>query len=220
MRRLTILRPEPGASVSLALALELGLDAEAIPLFRIEPLYWALPDAASFDGLLLTSANALRCAGGRLLQLRSLKVYAVGEVTADEARKAGFDIASTGSVGVERLLASIEPGRRLLHLCGENRVELGEARQRIEALPVYRSVELPAPGGIDRVEVVAVHSPRAARRFAELAGALDRAKVSIAAISGAAADAAGAGWLELAIADEPTDRSLLVLAKELCDKPA
>lgn len=218
MRRLTILRPEPGASASLALAKELGLDAVALPLFRIDPIPWALPSAGSFDGLLLTSANALRWAGDDLQYLRRLKVYAVGEATADEARNGGFNVASTGSAGVERLLASIEPGQRLLHLCGEDRVDISEARHRIQALPVYRAVELPDPIGLDRTEVAAVHSPRAARRFAELAGTLGRPKVSIAAISAAAADAAGAGWLEVAVAHESTDRSLLALAKELCDK--
>ena len=218
MRRLTILRPEPGASASLALAKELGIDAVAMPLFKIEPLPWDVPEAASFDGLLLTSANALRCAGDGLMQLRGLPVYAVGEATAADAREAGFDIARTGSAGVERLLGSIEARQKLLHLCGRDRVEPGNAGHEISAVPVYRAVELPAPTGIETTQVAVLHSPRTARRFAELAS--DRARVSIAAISPAAADAAGTGWREVAVADRPDDRCLLALAKELCDKPS
>ena len=51
-----------------------------------------------------------------LQELRGLKVYAVGEATADAARDAGFDIAATGDAGVDRLLGSIEPDLKLLHL--------------------------------------------------------------------------------------------------------
>lgn len=217
MRRLTILRPEPGASASLALAQELGIDAIAMPLFRIEPLAWEVPDAASFDALLLTSANAVRLAGDGLMQLRGLKVYAVGQATAEEARKAGLDIASTGSTGVDRLLGSIEGGQKLLHLCGEDRTDAATNGHEITTVPIYRSTELPPPERLDRVEVAALHSPRAGRRLAELVS--DRARISIAAISKAAAEAAGTGWNEVAIAERPEDRSLLALAKELCDKP-
>lgn len=217
MRRLTILRPEPGASASLALARELGIDAASIPLFRIEPVAWALPAASRFDGLLLTSANAVRCGGDGLLGLRGLKVRAVGDATADAARAAGLDIASTGSAGIERLLRSIEAGQTLLHLCGEDRAQIGETGHEIIAVPVYRAVALPKPDGIEQVEVVALHSPRAARRFAALAG--DRSNIAIATISQAVADAAGEGWQEVGIAEKPDDRSLLALAKELCDKP-
>ncbi len=40
MRRLFILRPEPGASATVREAAELGLDAVAMPLFSVEPLDW------------------------------------------------------------------------------------------------------------------------------------------------------------------------------------
>ena len=49
-----------------------------------------------------TAANSLN-------ELRGLPVYAVGTATAEAARDAGFDIASVGEAGVERLLGSIEP---------------------------------------------------------------------------------------------------------------
>jgi uroporphyrinogen-III synthase len=34
-----------------------------MPLFAIVPLDWTAPDPAQFDGLVLTSANAVRHAG-------------------------------------------------------------------------------------------------------------------------------------------------------------
>src|SRR5688500_2460057 len=197
MRRLVILRPDPGASASAERARAMGLEPVTMPLFQVEPLDWEVPDAGSFDALLLTSANAVRHGGQALRSLRQLPVYAVGEATAAAAREAGFDIASTGDAGAERLLGSIESDIRLLHLCGEDRTET-HAKRLITAIPVYRATELPMPGEFGRIEgqVVAVHSPRAGRRLDELASeaAFDRSTVRIAAISGAAAAAAGGGW--------------------------
>lgn len=218
MRRLTIVRPEPGASASLRLARELGMDAVSVPLFRIEAVDWALPEASALDGLLVTSANAIHFGGPALKDLRGLKVHAVGEATAAAAGEAGFDIASTGTSGVERLLGSIEPDLRLLHLCGEDRIVSGGHPQRLTELVVYRSTQTEPPEALEQVEVVALHSPRAARRFAELVDE-KRSTIAIAALSRAVADAAGPGWQAVAVAESPCDRSLLVLAKELCDKP-
>lgn len=216
MRRVIVLRPEPGASETVARARALGLDAQAVPLFTIEPIAWRAPDPAGFDGLLLTSANAVRQAGSQLATLRGLPAYAVGAVTAEAARHAGFGIAVTGEAGVERLLDALAPELRLLHLCGEQRTE-AKARQRITAIAVYRAVPVERPG-LDAADAVAlVHSPRAGRRLAELIG--DRKAVAIAAISAAAAEAAGPGWAAVAIAERPTDEALLALAASLCNKP-
>ena len=93
MRRLVILRPEPGASATADAARGMGLDPVRMPLFRIEPIAWDAPEASGFDGLLLTSANAVRQAGDKLQALRGLRVYAVGEATGNAARNADFDSA-------------------------------------------------------------------------------------------------------------------------------
>ena len=106
----------------------LGLGAVAVPLFEVEPLAWQVPDVDRFDGLLLTSANAIRHGGEGLEALRTLPVYAVGEATADAAREASFAIATTGEAGIDRLLDAIPDDLRLLHLCGEDRRE-PESRQ-------------------------------------------------------------------------------------------
>ena len=127
MRRVLVLRPEPGAGATAKRAREQGLDAVAVPLFEIERLDWQAPEAGGFNGLLLTSANAVRHGGEALASLRGLNVYAVGDATADAAREAGFDIAATGDDGVERLLGSIEPDLGLLHLCGRDRRETAGA---------------------------------------------------------------------------------------------
>jgi uroporphyrinogen-III synthase len=223
MRRLVILRPEPGASASVARARELGLDAFAVPLFEVEPVAWEAPEAGSFDALLLTSANAVRCGGQALQELRSLPVHPVGEATAEAAREAGFGIATVGTANVERLLGSLEPEQRLLHLTGEHRATAGDAGHEIRRIVVYRSRAVEQPDGLAEAQgaVVAVHSPRAGARFAELADAvgLDRARIAVVAISEGAAKAVGDGWESIAMAEQPDDSSLLALVRKLCDKP-
>lgn len=221
MTRVVILRPKPGASETLERAKSRGLEVDSIPLFTVEPIDWTPPEASSFDAVLLTSANAVRCGGDRIKELRGLPAHAVGKATADAAREAGFDIASTGTSGVERLLGSLEADLKLLHIAGEDRIQTPEARQKITSVPVYRSRPIdPAPDlAAAKDGVVLVHSPRAAKRFAELADAqgLKRADVRLAAISAAAAEAAGSGWRHVATSGHPTDEGLLALAEQLCD---
>ncbi|HEX5258022.1 MAG TPA: uroporphyrinogen-III synthase [Sphingomicrobium sp.] len=219
MRRLLVLRPEPGASATAQRARALGLTAVAAPLFEIEPLEWDVPEVGGFDGLLLTSANAVRHSGERLRDLRGLPVYAVGEATAEAAREAGFSVAATGDGGVDRLLGSIDQDLKLLHLCGEDRRDPVETRQRITNVPVYRARPLDSPD-LSAAEgaVALIHSPRAGRRFAELIR--NRNSIVIAAISPAAAESVGSGWAAAESAPEPDDDALLALAVRLCDKPA
>lgn len=218
MTRVLVLRPEPGASATAERARQRGLDAGAVPLFAVEPVAWEAPDPSSFDGLLLTSANAVRCGCEHLGELRGLQAYAVGEATAQAARDAGLDIAASGDSGVDRLIGSIEAGVRLLHLCGEHRRSPTDAQQKITSVVVYRSTPIEAPdlscaGG----SVALVHSPRAGRRFAELVR--ERDSISIAAISPAAAEAVGKGWRKVESAEQPTDDALLALAARLCNNP-
>ena len=104
MRPLLVLRPEPGASATAERARKLGLDPVLLPLFEVEPIEWAAPDPSTFDALLLTSANTIRMGGNQLERLRGLPVHAVGQATADAAHEAGFDVATSGDAGIERLL--------------------------------------------------------------------------------------------------------------------
>jgi uroporphyrinogen-III synthase len=223
MTRVLVLRPEPGANATVERARARGLEAFAIRLFEVAPVAWDPPEASGFDGLLLTSANAVRHAGPALESLRGLPVYAVGAATADAARHAGFDIASTGDADLDRLLGSIEPDLKLLHLAGAHRTAATDARQQITCVTVYRAdpvedVDLSAAAGA----VALVHSPRAGRRFAELLDRqrLDKSTIGIAAISRNAADAAGSGWAQIEVADAPTDEALLAVAERLCNKLA
>lgn len=218
MRTLLLLRPEPGLSHSARRAGDLGLAVIACPLFQVEPAAWSPPDPRRYEGLLLTSANAVRHGGAGLERFKPLPVHAVGRATAEAARRAGFRVESIGDAGVEALLAAIPGAPRLLHLTGADRagpIDLAG----IDPVIVYRSIEierppLPTLQGL----VAAVHSPRAGRRLAELTQ--ERAATRIAAISPAAAEACGTGWEAVRVADIPDDSTLLALAARLCQDSA
>lgn len=219
MRRLFVFRPEPASRQTMRLAEDLGLDAVSLPLFDLEPTEWTPPEAGDFDGILLTSANTVRMAGEELNRFRSLPVHAVGEGTAVAAEVAGLGVATIGKGGIDRLLGSIGPHVRLLHLCGEDRREPSVTGRSITAVAVYRAKEKPEVSGLEALEgqVAVLHSPRAARRLAALVPPEARSTVRIAAISEAAAEAAGTGWQEVRAAKSPNDTELLALAARLCE---
>ena len=221
MKRLLVLRPEPGASATVERARQRGLEAIAVPLFELTPVDWEVPDPARFDALLLTSANAMRCAGANIQELRGLPAHSVGSATAEAARDAGFDVASTGEAGIDRLLGSLEPDLRLLHLCGEDRRRAENPRQAITTVVVYRAKEVAADLSEAAGAVALIHSPRAAKRFASLVdeAGIGRRSVGLAAISAAAAEAAGEGWAAIEYAANPDDDALLALVQQLCNKP-
>jgi uroporphyrinogen-III synthase len=213
MRPLLLLRPEPGLSASAERARALGLEVLTCPLFEVEPVAWTAPETGGYDALLLTSASAVRLGGEQLTGLKALPVHAVGRATADAARAAGFEVATVGDGNAADLLARLPPDARLLHLAGGDHRDSDDPR--VSRRIIYRAAEirqpaLPALSGL----VVAVYSPRAGRRLAELAA--ERGGTSIAAISDAAAATAGAGWERVELAERPDDSSLLALAAMLC----
>lgn len=222
-RRIAILRPEPGNTATAARARDAGLDPLSVPLFAIHPLDWTIPDVAGFDGLLLTSANALRHGGAGLAALHALPVLAVGSATADAARVAGFAVAQTGSTDVAELLHDTPGFTRLLWLAGRDRTAI-EHPALAAAIPVYASDPI-ALAAADAAQltgsVVLIHSARAgAQLAAETARhAIPRNAIRIAAISHKAAIAAGPGWSAVAIAAVPDDDALIAAARPLAIDP-
>ena len=221
MRPLVILRPEPGASLSADRARKMGFETViCASLFKVRPVDWEAPDPDRFDGLLVTSANAIRAAGEGLARLRSLPVHAVGEATATAARGAGLMIETVGDGGIEELLDQLPAKLRLLHLGGRHRRAPADPEQTIVPVTVYSSMAREEPRNFERLpgSVACVHSPRAGTRLAELADrdGLARETIAIGAISANAAEACGTGWERVEIAPARDDASLLALALRLC----
>jgi len=211
-----ILRPEPGASATATRACALGLTPVVAPLFEVQPLAWSPPEPGRHDAILFTSAHAPRLAGSGLAALRTLPTYAVGEATAEAARAAGFGDIRTGPADGAALLAlaAADGVRRALHLCGRDHLPLRHPDLEVEARAVYAAVERDGPLDIPAGAVALLHSPRAAALFARRVAA--RAGIRIAAISPAAAAAAGEGWAAVAVAARLRDEAVLEVARSLC----
>ena len=215
MSKVVILRPEPGASATLARAEAMGIAAVAVPLFAVAAIDWDAPDAADFDALLLTSANAVRHGGIQLSSLASLPAYCVGTATAAAAQSAGLAVAETGTGNAADLADHIPGDLRCLHLTGRDHRAIPGASEIV----VYDSVAIEPPPPLDALTggVAMVHSPRAGARLAELVS--ERGDIAIAAISPAAAAACGTGWRMIEAVPAPADGALLELAASLCQKP-
>lgn len=220
-RAIAVLRPEPGNRVTAAAIEAAGRTAIRLPLFAAGPVGWTAPDPAGFDALLLTSANAVRHGGAQLAALLGLPVHAVGKVTAEAARRFGFDVVHVGEGGAAELVAAAEAVgvRRALLLGGRERM-LDAGGVVAQAVTVYASEALeivPDQAVRLRGAVALVQSARAGARLAELVAPDHRAITSIAAISARAAEATGTGWRRVEIAPDMHPDTLIALALQLAD---
>lgn len=222
MSAVLIVRPEPSAGRTAQLAVEMGLKPVVAPIFTLAPLEWKPPQVADFDALLLTSANAPRLGGEGLTPFRHLPCYAVGGRTAEAAEAAGFldlHVGSNDGADMLQRLAADGVGR-VFHPCGLDHAYISHPAVAVVRIPVYVSEaadRLPA-GAREAIAdgvIALIHSARSGAVFGTLAGDLRR-RVSIVAISPAAAAAAGPDWRSVAVADAPRDRPMLELAAKLC----
>lgn len=218
------IRPEPGLAQTLARAQALGIEVTGEPMFKVEPRDWQLPDPLDFDGVLIGSANAIRHGGAQISQLVHLPAFAVGRSTALLAKEHGFRIARTGQGGLQDLLDVLpDTPIRLLRLAGSDHVPLVlRKNQRIVERIVYKSAALTMPDILTHTlkndAVVMLHSARAAEHFTSECNriGIDRRNVRLAVFGPRVAEAAGSGWLETAVADQPSDAALLALVQKMC----
>lgn len=223
MRPVLVLRPEPGNTATCTAARALGLVPVAAPLFAYAPIDWHLPYTGQWDGLLIGSAAVFAHGGAGLDALRSVPVHAVGTATAAAARAARFEVAATGSGGLQPLVATLPPGR-YLRLAGEAHVALPLSTDvMIDDVVVYAARPLPlcrtAIDLIRREPVVALlHSAEAARHFSEQisAHALSRERIALACLAPRIAAAAGDAWQAAASAPTTHDDAVLSLARQMC----
>ncbi|WP_207774691.1 uroporphyrinogen-III synthase [Sphingosinicella sp. YJ22] len=219
-----ILRPRPGADETADRARARGLEAVVAPLFSVRPLDWDAPSPDDFDAVLVTSANAPRHAGEGLAAFTHLPAYAVGDASAAAAREAGFATVRIGPSGGAAAVRLMEADgiRRAVHFTAPEPAELPRSDIAITQVPVYITLpgdRLPdeAIAAVNAGAVVLLHSPRAAELFGDLIG--ERRAISrIAAISDAAASAAGTGWADVAVASEPRDHALVDAAASIAMK--
>lgn len=233
--RLWVTRARPGAEATAARLTALGHRPLTSPLLAIRRLKPPL-DFTGVGALAFTSVNGV-AAFAALESDRRLPVFAVGDATARAAREAGFASVRSAAGDVNALAALIgrdhDPAVGAVLVAGA-REAAGDLPGALEAAGIeVRSAALyaaaAAPGGrglkalaARRLDGVLIHSPRAARRLADLIAAdpaLAAPAVALAACCispAAAAPLRSLGLNRIAVADSPDEAALL----SLLGKPA
>lgn len=183
-----VTRPHPDNDTTLATLRDRGFEALSAPLLRFEPLPFHDDADADYDGVILTSANALRSLDLTASRLLPLPLFAVGAHTADAARAAGFDrviVAKGDAVSLRDLvLAQVKAGKltasaTLLYLAGADLSrdlagELGTRGLTVVTHTTYRMAPvaaLPRQASeafmANRISAVLHYSRRSAQAFLE-----------------------------------------------------
>lgn len=229
--RVLITRPiEDAKPLADALA-DRGIDVQIEPLLEIMPIDDAEIDLDEVQALLFTSANGVRAFAG-LSPRRDLKVFAVGDGSAEAARRAGFTEVESAKGDVEALAALVVDRLKpedgiLFHAAGT--VTAGDLKSRLEGLgfrvrraqlydariATSLSPETRANMTLGGIDAVLLFSPRTARTFAELwreAGSASLGAVQAICLSAAVAREINTlGWAGVEIAARPDLPSMLAL---------
>ncbi|MZR23942.1 hypothetical protein GQF03_16530 [Sneathiella chungangensis] len=230
--KILITRPEPDGSRLARILKKMGHETRIAPMMHIETFGDRKIDADGAQALLITSANGARALGPALKE-RKIKVFAVGDATAEAVRQEGFnDVAAAGG-DVHSLAAKVvadakpEDGR-LIHVAGSEvagdlsgmLTEKGFQCERVvlyEALPVT-SLETRIVKEIKAGAIPAAlfYSPRTAAIFAGLVVASGLApylkNMTAYCLSAAVAEKISElSWEAVEVAAEPNQENLLAL---------
>lgn len=229
-----VTRPEPDASETAARLAALDIEARVCPLLKHETLATSLPEAKGFAGLALTSSNALRALEERqaLAPFLGLRVFAVGDRTADHARACGFaQVESAGGAlaDLAERLAHARPNGPVFYPAGRNLSgDLAKslapygvmvitaqvyAMNAVSALP--DSVIDDLNGGA--LAAALFHSRRAAETFAALAAPRLGRKVQrqlgmLCLSENVAEPLIDAHFVRIGLADHPSEEAMMGLA--------
>jgi uroporphyrinogen-III synthase len=207
-----------------------GVVAVSEPLLTIRPIAGAAPDLDGVQALLFTSANGARAFAAAAAR-RDLPVFAVGEATADAARRLGFAMVASAGGAVEALAAlaaaRLDPGGgALLHaagsvVAGDLAGLLAAAGFRVRRAVLYAADPAAAisPGTATRLrerQIAAAFffSPRTAAQFVTLAraGRLEETCAVVTAFSlspAVARELAPIAWKGIIVAATPDQTALL-----------
>jgi uroporphyrinogen-III synthase len=232
-----VTRPHPDNEATATALREGGFEVVLAPMLRFEPVAFQDDPDASYDAVIVTSANALRAiepqlAGSRLL---GLPLFAVGERTASAARQAGFGsvIAADGDAAALRDLVRTrlrspqsEGAGTLLYLSGADLShdlagELGEFGFSVVSQTTYRMVPVTRLSAAARegfaanaIEAVLHYSRRSARAFLEAARG-DGVEISALAVpqcclsANIASELRDAGATRVVVAGAPGEKAML-----------
>jgi uroporphyrinogen-III synthase len=197
-----VTRPQPDNEATAAALRAKGLDVLLAPMLRFEPVAFHDDADARYGAVIVSSANAIRAIEPHLAaRLLTLPLFAVGERTAEAARRAGFQSIAVAAGNAEALrdliVASVrgktlKKASTLLYLAGADLAgdlagELGERGFSIVTHTTYRMIPVQGlPQGVrdafaaNQVDVVLHYSRRSARAFLD---AVRAAGIEISALA-------------------------------------
>lgn len=229
--RVIVTRPEPDAGIFADLCRAHGFEPVLSPVMAIK-IEKAVPELSAIGALAFTSANGVRAFAANT-RARDLPVFAVGAVTADAAKTAGFGTIHVAGGDVDSLADHIASekelaGKGVLHIAGEARAGELVAALENRGIPARRQTlyrAIPAEALTEAAMAaltdekadlwVSLFSPRTATLFvalterAGLAAAFGHARA--ACLSEAVAEAAGPRWASRHIAQKRSAESLAAL---------
>jgi uroporphyrinogen-III synthase len=231
-----VTRPHPDDETTAASLRSRGFEVLLAPMLRFEAVAFQEDLDARYSAVIVTSASAVRgiaqhLKGHRLLEL---PLFAVGQQTADAARRAGFthvisaegDASGLRDLVLARVKAKeLKRASTLLYLAGADlardlAAELGESGLRVVTQTTYRMVpvaslprEVCDAFAASRIEAVLHYSRRSARAFldAARAGGVEISVLSIPQCCISAAVAAivrDAGASQVMVAASPDENAL------------
>lgn len=228
--RVWVTRASPGAERTADRLRALGHSPLLSPVMRIKQL----PASIDLEGVVaiaFTSANGVEAFAVRSPR-RDLKVFAVGDATAQAARRAGFEIVASAHGDVDALgkliaAADLPKGAVVLHpggrdLAGDLPAAAGEG-VTIRAVTLYETAARAPSEALsvldaDGIDAVLVHSSKAARRVATVCAPWKEGRAWYLCLSRAVAQPlVDAGFEKVRWAPFPDDTALLKL---LAERPA
>ncbi|MCK9918462.1 uroporphyrinogen-III synthase [Microbacteriaceae bacterium K1510] len=230
--RVVVTRPHADAERTASVLRERGHEVLVAPLMCVEPI--AADLSGDWRAAIITSANAPEAIADdpSASALHELKLFAVGDRSAEAARVAGFsDVESAG--GDARDLVNLIVRRHagvtspLLYLAGEDRAadlvgELAAYGIKVEMRVVYRAVTAPYPDELiealsaKEIDAVLHYSRRSADNYVAGAKAANIMEAAlrprhVCLAESAAAPLVKAGAVQVAIASRPDEEALLTL---------
>ncbi|MHC5231791.1 uroporphyrinogen-III synthase [Brucella sp. LJL56] len=139
--RVLVTRPQLAGSQTAVKLVSRGYEPVLLPLSRTVALSFAMPEGL-FAALTVTSANAFHHIDmERLMPFLDLPLFAVGQGTAQAARKAGFSRVIDGGGDAVRLAATMRRDlpqqSRVLYLAGRVRQPVFEDEMRAARLDMH-----------------------------------------------------------------------------------
>jgi uroporphyrinogen-III synthase len=226
-----VTRPEKDSAVLAEIIGRAGHEAIVSPLMDIVPVAWAMPET-DIDALVLTSHNAVSAYHAEIL--KKYPCFCIGAATAQAASAAGFDVIAHADGDRSGLITALvsSNSKNILFLSGHiERADLVTelAASGIQAVRriVYEahartcfSADAARALAENSIDCVLLFSPRSAAIFRTLHEGLTgaaKSRLTLACLSAAVAQACGAGWSHIALAQQPSTQHLLAAAGIMCD---